>query len=286
MKIKKSIFFAVILLGNMCVSVPRQTLSTENPEVNRHRSAKLLSAFFGLDNALPFRSVALWRSAPGQDGMPLVFSHEIDPKTLDISDFQILTSKGEIHFPSFATFAPALEAFELRTVLLIGEFGNFPENEPKEITIVGELKSRDGQNFIGQKIRITPLNEGPYISYAEYFDFGRSYPYNESERGNDCPRSRTALVVRIVWAGGVRALDGRELGNNDLKKFRIQMTSGKKNWVTSPFQIADTDDNDNNVDLCISENGIPKSVEVDANTAIDPRGDANPFTKKEILSRW
>lgn len=284
---KRKIFLLIFLiLCSTCISVPKQTLSEEIPEVNKSRNAKLLSAFFGLDNELPFRSIALWRSAPGKDGMPLVFSHEIDPTTLDISDFQIVTSKGEILFPSFATFAPALEAFELRTVLLIGEFGNHPDNEPKEITIVGELKSRDGQSFLGQKIQVTPLVEGPYISYAEYFDFGRSYPYNESERGKDCPRSETAVVVRIVWAGGVRAVDGQELGDRELKRFRVIMTSGKKSWTTSPFRIADIDDNDNNIDLCISENGIPKSVEVDANTAIDPRGDANPFTQKEILSRW
>ncbi|MCG6167262.1 hypothetical protein [Leptospira sanjuanensis] len=285
MKINKSILFAVVLLGNMCISIPQHTLSLENSAAGRDRKAKLLSAFFGLDNGLPFRSIALWRYAPGKDGMPLVFSHEIDPATLDILDFQIITAKGEILSPSFATFAPALEAFELRTVLLIGEFGNHPDNEPKEIAIVGELKSRDGQNFFGQKVAVTPLNEGPYISYAEYFNFEPSYPYNESERGKDCPRTETAVVVRTVWAGGVRAIDGQELGDRDLKRFRIRMKAGKKTWFVHPFRIADIDDNDNNIDLCISEKGIPISVEAEANTAIDPRGDANPFTKKEILSR-
>ncbi|MDV6234545.1 hypothetical protein CH379_002750 [Leptospira ellisii] len=286
MKKRKTILIALIFLWNACISVPKYDLSREIPEVNQRRKAKLISAFFGLDNTLPFRSIALWRYAPGKDGLPLVFTHEIDPTTMDPSDFRIVTRKGEILYPSFATFAPALEAFELRTVLLIGEFGNHPDNEPQEIAVVGELKSRDGQNLIGQKIRVTPLTEGPYISYAEYFDFGRSYPHNESERGKDCPLSETAQVVRIVWAGGVRALDGLELGDRELKRFRVHMNSGKKNWVIHPFRIEDTNDNDNNIDLCISEKGIPKFVEVDADTVIDPRGDPNPYTKSEIVSRW
>ncbi|EMP06315.1 hypothetical protein LEP1GSC124_0586, partial [Leptospira interrogans serovar Pyrogenes str. 200701872] len=35
--------------------------------------------------------------------------------------------------------------------MLIGQFGDHPDNEPNEVVIVGELKSRDGQNLIGQK---------------------------------------------------------------------------------------------------------------------------------------
>nr|WP_225913529.1 hypothetical protein [Leptospira yasudae] len=283
---RKIFLLTMIFLYFACLSVPKYNVSQEIPQISKNRNAKMISAFFGLDNALPFRSIALWRNAPGKDGMPLVFSHEIDPATLDILDFQIITAKGEILTPSFATFAPALEAFELRTVLLIGEFGNYPDNEPKEIEIVGELKSRDGQNFFGQKVAVTSLNEGPYISYAEYFNFEHSYPYNESERGKDCPRTETAVVVRTVWAGGVRAIDGQELSDRELKRFRIRMKAGKKTWFTHPFRIADIDDNDNNIDLCISEKGIPTAVEVEANTAIDPRGDSNPFTKKEVLSRW
>ncbi|EMJ94206.1 hypothetical protein LEP1GSC194_0161 [Leptospira alstonii serovar Sichuan str. 79601] len=261
-------------------------MSSNVPEIGKSRKAKLLSAFFGLDNALPLRSIVLWRSAPGKDGMPLVFSHEIDPTTLDVSDFRILTMKGEIFYPSFVTFVPALEPFELRTVLLIGEFGNHPDNEPTEVVIVGELLTRDGQNLTGQKIQVTPLVAGPFISYAEYFDFSRSYPYNDSKRGGDCPFSETAVVVRTVWAGGVRAPDGQELGDRELKKFRIEMISGKNKLTVFPFKIADTDDNDNNIDLCIAEKGIPKFVEVEANTAVDPRDDKNPYTKIEILSRW
>ncbi|WP_167883232.1 hypothetical protein [Leptospira adleri] len=276
----------LLLLFGSCISAPTYRLSIKNPPINHTRKATIISAFFGLDNALPLRSMYLWKNAPGKDGMPLVFSHEIDPSTLDASDFQILTKKGELLAVPFATFRPALEEFELRTVLLIGEFGDFPENEPVEVRIIGDLKSRDGQNYRGQKARVTSLTEGPFLSYAEHFELGPDYPYNETERGADCPKFKTVSVVRTVWSGGVRATDGKELGIRELKRFKIKLLNEKKTLTVFPFQIADIEDNDNNVDLCIDQKGIPIEVEVLENTAIDPRDDPNPFTKIKILSRW
>ena len=76
----------------------------------------------------------------GNDGIPIVFSHEIDPQTLDASDFQIKTQKGDIVGIEHASYRPAVEEFELRTLLLIGEYGNHPDNEPIEVTIVGDVQ--------------------------------------------------------------------------------------------------------------------------------------------------
>ena len=105
----------------------------------------MLSAFFGLDDALNQKARLIWRKAPGKDGMPIVFSHEIDPSTLEASDFQIKTQKGDIRGVEFVSYKPAVEEFELRTLLLIGDYGEYPDNEPAEVEIVGELKTRDGQ---------------------------------------------------------------------------------------------------------------------------------------------
>lgn len=130
--------------------------------------------------------------------MPIVFSHEIDPKTLDASDFQIKTQKGDILGIEHVSYRPAVEEFELRTLLLIGEYGNHPDNEPIEVEIVGELKSRDGQDLKGQKIAVTPLLDGPFISYAEYFMLDDQYSYVKKGNGCDCPKSETQVVVRVV----------------------------------------------------------------------------------------
>jgi len=77
-----------------CKQLPDYTLSKENPEINKSRKATILSAFFGLDNAMPLKSIGIWSKAPGKDGMPLVFSHEIDPATLNQQVFKITTQKG------------------------------------------------------------------------------------------------------------------------------------------------------------------------------------------------
>lgn len=105
------------------------------------------------------------------------------PSTLPI--FKSLQRK-ENCFP-FPLLRSALEEFELRTILLLGEFGNFPENKPVEVRIINDLRSRDGQSFQGQKISVPSLAEGPVLSYAEHFELGPDYPYNETERGTDCP---------------------------------------------------------------------------------------------------
>ena len=78
----------------------------------------MLSAYFGLDNSMPQRSIGIWSKAPGKDGMPLVFSHEIAPATLNPNVLQRTTQKGYNLNVAFVTFKPAIEEFELRTILL------------------------------------------------------------------------------------------------------------------------------------------------------------------------
>ena len=282
----KNSLFILLFLTLGCKQLPDYTLSKENPEINKSRKATILSAFFGLDNAMPLKSMGIWSKAPGKDGMPLVFSHEIDPATLNQQVFKITTQKGDRMNVAFATFKPAIEAFELRTILLIGKFGNAPDNEPKEVEIIGDLKTRDGQNLKGQKIMVTPLKDGPFISYAEYFSLANDYPFIEKGAGCDCPKTETKTIVRTVWAGGVKALNGKELGKSELTSFTISIIQNADTIKVHPFLIADIDDNDNNIDLCIKEEGTPILVEVKGNIAIDPRGDKNSNTKLKIIGRW
>lgn len=282
----KLILFSVLSLLISCQQIPDYILSEKNPPIDKTREAKMRSAFFGLDNGLTPKSRLIWRKAPGKDGMPIVFSHEIDPETLDASDFQIKTQKGEIRGVEFVSFKPAIEAFELRTVLLIGEYGDYPDNEPIEVEITGELKSRDGQDLKGQKISVTPLADGPFISYAEYFKIDDQYPYVEKGNGCDCPKSETQVVVRTVWSGGVRSKEGKEIGGAELSHFHIKLVHENDTIEVMPFQIADLNDNENNIDLCIKEVGIPIAVKADENIAIDPNDDLNPATEMKVESRW
>ena len=274
----------VLLVG--CGQVPDYILSDTLPPVDKTRKANMLPAFFGLDDGLTQRARLIWRKAPGKDGMPIVFSHEIDPATLDATDFQVKTQKGEIREVEFVSYKPAVEEYELRTLLLIGKYGEYPDNEPVEVEIVGELKTRDGQEMKGQKIAVTPLLEGPFISYAEYFKIDDEYPYVEKGNGCDCPKAETAVVVRAVWSGGVRSKEGKELGDAELKHFHVKLLVANDTIVVNPFQLADLGDNENNIDLCIKQAGIPISVRADEKIAIDPNDDLNPDTEREIISRW
>jgi ketosteroid isomerase-like protein len=261
-------------------------LSDSVPEIDKTREAKILTAFFGLDNGLTFRARAIYRKAQGKDGMPLVFSHELDPKTLQGADFAVTTKNGTVHIVEAASFLPANEEFELRTVLLIGEYGNHTDNPPVSVEVVGDLMARTGQNFKGQSIKVIPLEEGPILSYAEYFTFDEKYPYIKKGRGCDCPKEETKMIVKVVWAGGVRAVNGKELGDNEKDNFVVTMVNGSDTIKVTPFKLADLGDSENNIDLCIKESGIPILVQVNENIAIDPNNDKNPRTEIKILSRW
>jgi hypothetical protein len=278
------LFFGI---GTGCKKFHREILLSDTvPEIDKTREAKVVTAFFGLDNGLTQKARALYRKAPGKDGMPLVFSLEIDPATLDASDFKVTSKNGTVYTVEAATLLPANEEFELRTVLLIGEYGDYPDNPPVSVNISGDLMSRTGQNFKGQTIAVIPLEEGPILSYAEYFTLTDDYPYVASGYGCDCPKEETQLVVKAVWSGGVRALNGDELGQNEVDDFIITLVKDEDTVTVSPFQLADIDDNDNNIDLCLDESGIPILLQVNEKVAIDPRGDKNPETKVAIKSRW
>ncbi len=281
--------FILLMVGAISIfwfQVSRIKLSETLPEIDKKREAKVLTAFFGIDSDLPLFASLLYIRALGKDGMPLVFSHEVDPNSLDVSDFEITTQNGTRFQADHVTLMPANEEFELRTTLLIGEYGDHPENPPVSVKIVGDLWSRAGQNFKGQIVEVIPLPAGPVLSYSEYFTFDEDYPYVERGRGCDCPKEDTRLVVRTVWSGGVRALNGKDLGPNEIDNFKVTLVQGLDTLIVTPYQLADLGDNDNNIDLCLKETGIPIRVEVDENIAIDPRGDSNPKTGIQVQSRW
>lgn len=280
----------VVLLGSACGKISNLRrdvrMSATVPDIDRSREAKILTAFFGLDNGLTPQSRILYWNAPGKDGMPVIFSLEVDPASLDATDFQVTTRDGSTFSVEAVTLLPAEEEFELRTALLIGDYGNHPDNPPVRVTITGDLMSRTGVNFKGQSKEVIPLAEGPVLSYAEYFTLKEDYPYVEKGGGCDCPRDLTQMVVKAVWAGGVRALSGEELGANELSAFVVTMVAGADTVEVSPFQLADLSDNDNNIDLCLKAAGVPIKLTVAAHTAIDPRDDPNPRTEVQVVSRW
>ena len=139
------------------------TLPTEQDAIGQE--AHIRSAFFGLDNGLPFGANRICLGASGKDGMPVVLSHTIDPETLQPEDFRVVTRAGAERTPHCVTLRPARDEGELRTVLLIGEFGDAATDPPVKVLVVDDLLS-DGTtgvplNFRGTETPVIPLDAGP-----------------------------------------------------------------------------------------------------------------------------
>lgn len=64
--------------------------------------------------------------------MPVVLGSEIDQTTLDLDDFEVQRASGELGTLACVTLRPSTDLGELRTVLLIGEFGS-PDDPPVEV---------------------------------------------------------------------------------------------------------------------------------------------------------
>jgi len=240
----------------------------------------LISAFFGLDHALPNAANELCSGAGGQNGMPVVFPLELDVETIQAGDFKVQTRSGKSHSVLCVTPAPAFDSGELRTILLIGDYGN-QKDPPVRVSVVGNLlDSSQKQNFKGQSISVIPLEAGPTIVLAQ-----KAPKAEWSEKNSEatvCP-SKTLQVVRITWAGGVTRADGKDVGEDERKAYRVTLKrpDGSESTVT-PFALADLNDNDNNHDLCLDLEGTATQVSFKAGLLVDPRGDVNPDTQLKV----
>ncbi len=237
----------------------------------------LLSAFFGLDNALPFRANMLCLGASGQDGMPVVLSRTIDPDTLQPEDFQIVTRSGSVRTPHCVTLRPAQDPGELRTVLLIGEFGDAPDDPPASVTVVGDLMTEalPATNFRGASTKVIPLEAGPSLVLAERLP--QSDWYQET-RGTACPAGMQQ-VVRVTWAGGVRLPSRDEAGDAERQLYRVtvERRNGTRDDVVH-VALADLNDGDNNHLLCLDTADPALAVRFPAGHLVDPNQDLNPET--------
>ncbi|MGF1605826.1 MAG: hypothetical protein ACFB22_05760 [Rhodothalassiaceae bacterium] len=263
-----------------------RTADAALPRKSGGQSAELLSAFFGLDNALPRRSWLICRRAPGKDGMPVIFSTEIDHRTMQAGDFQVTTASGATGRVHCATLLPATDAGELRTVLLVGEFGDAAADPPVRVNIVGHLHSLDGAlDFHGAEAEVVPLARGPSLVMAEILDptapdLGLGQRRTD---GDDCPSEGIKQAVRVVWAGGVTLENGDELGDaeRDLYRVMVRAADGTERVIT-PVALADLGDGDNNHLLCLDTADTPVSVSFPGGVLTDPSDDLNPATSVAV----
>jgi hypothetical protein len=256
---------------------------------SKGREASLLVAFFGLDNGLPgVANKGVCPGAGGKDGMPVIFSREIDVSTMQAGDFRVTRTSGKVGSITCVTLAPADDAGELRTALLAGEFGS-PEDQPAEVEIVGNILSMDkAVNFKSTRVNATRLEAGATMVFAENIpeqrlELGKRGTDLRWGGGTGCPVG-TKAIVGVTWAGGVSKPGGGEIDGKEMSQYRVTLrTSTGKPLEVAPFVVADLIDGDNNHRLCLSEEGVPEAVFFPAGYLVDPRGDLNPDTRIQIV---
>lgn len=237
--------------------------------------SRILSAYHGLD-PLPALATRLCGLAPvrDQDGMPVIFSVQIDDATISPTAFAVETSTGEIVTPLCATLRPAVEPLERRTVLLIGPFSR-GDALPASVEVVEQLEDVDGNSLAGLKIeKVTALAAGPSLVLAERF------AASAAGLDGECPGG-TAQAVQLTWEGGVTGPGGADLGEAQRTAMSILLENGE---TVHPLLLAD-DDPDNHVIACIVETSPAVSVSVAAGFFHDPGDDANPKTEINVISK-
>lgn len=242
---------------------------------------KILSAFFGLDNSqrIRFRTVFACRGFKGSDGMPVIFSKEIDENTLDPGDFRVTTASGKVGRVGCVTLRPADEPGEKRTVLVIGHYGS-RDDQPVTVEITGDLMSLDGRvNFKGTQADVIPLEAGPTMILSEIVP-----PENwQLGTSGNCPRDGVNSVVRVTWTGGITKPGGAEIDDKERQLYRVTIRKADGGLATvTPIAIADLSDNDNNHDLCLGIAGEALSVFFPAGALTDPNEDLNPDTEVKV----
>ena len=237
---------------------------------------RILSAYHGLDPLPAQAIIGLCGMAPvsGQDGMPVVFSAQINGDTLSPTAFAVEISSGERVTPLCVTLRPALEPLEQRTVLLIGPFS--PEDSlPVGIEIMEQLEDVDGNSLVGLRSEeVTALASGPSLVLAERF------APNTSGLDGECPAD-TAQALQLTWGGGVTGPAGADLDEAQRTAISILLENGNR---VTPLSLGD-DDPDNHVIACVAETSPAVSVSVAAGFFHDPGDDANPETRIGVISR-
>jgi hypothetical protein len=257
----------------------KDTTQIHNYDHSLESTGALVSAFYGLDDALPFfASYFLCGEFGHRDGMPVVFSQELDLNTVEAGDFAVAFERGTTQV-ACVTPAPATDQGEFRTLLLVGNFGSM-SNPPIDVTVTGNLVSLDHRtNFKNTQVRVTPLEAGPSLVYAEIVDvehwqLGRQSTMFPFGGGDGCPLG-TKQVVRVVWSGGVTKPGGEEIDDLERKAYRVSLIDGS---AVTPFAIGDLGDGDNNHELCLKSGMQAQRVEFPAGLLTDPREDLNPAT--------
>jgi hypothetical protein len=219
--------------------------------------------------------------------MPVIFSTEIDHTTMQAGDFRSRPRPGASGEMLCVTLLPATDAGELRTVLLVGEFGAAETDPPVRSRSSGHLHSLDGTlDFRGAQVDVTPLAPGSEPRDGRNRGWVRAghgaWPAPH-RRGTIARPTASLQAVRVVWAGGVTLENGDEPGDaeRDLYRVTVRAADGTQREIT-PVALADLGDGDNNHLLCLDTADTPISVSFPEGILTDPNDDLNPATSVAV----
>lgn len=215
--------------------------------------------------------------------MPIIFNSEIDVATLEPGDLKVTQASGRLGEINCLTMAPADDEGELRTALLVGQFGNLAD-PPVRVEVTGNVHSIDGTtNFRGASADVTALEDGPSLVWGEVvpkeqWAIGAAATGIPFGGGSGCPEE-TRQVVRVTWGGGVTKPNGSpaNVEERHLYKVTVSELSGQEKNIT-PIGLADLGDGDNNHKLCLDTEYQVLAVSFPAGHLTDPRDDLNPAT--------
>jgi hypothetical protein len=249
-------FISLTLVACAPNSRPSRTALDDQPP-------RMVSAFFGLDNAIEGLRYK------GADGMPVTFSKRVqDPSSLEPEAFTVITLSGSRVHPLRATTRPADEVSKRHTVLLIGEFGNEPEDPPVKVEVTGNLILAGGDDARGLSVKVTPLIVGPSLVMA--------YAVNPKDLAGDFPPETKQIIVAI-WNGGVQPIE-RVTYKNHLQGYSVETSDGK---IVQPIGLGDIG-GDNYEYLYLDTEATALRVSMKSNLLMDPRSDGNLATSIEV----
>jgi hypothetical protein len=197
-------------------------------------------------------------SPDGNDGLVVVFPVEIDPTSVEADRFSVVLADGRRVTPDRATLAPANEADENRTVLLIGDLGHPVRNPASHVMVVRLLHAEDGRVLRGLASDVSPLSEADAVVRAE--------PIPVGER--TCQGARQ--VIRTYWTDLLGDVE-----RDELTRVHVILEGGTK---VSPTRFDDhpvdpaESGSDNVLDLCLDTDEPARTVHVDAAAFTDAAG--------------
>jgi hypothetical protein len=252
-------FIALTIAGCSPGPTPPRTDLDDQP-------ARMASAFFGLDNAIQALRYK------GADGMPVTFSKRVaDPDSLEPEMFTVISRSGKRVHPLRVTTRPADETSKRHSVLLIGEFGNEPDDPPVKVKVTGQLILAGGDNAQGLSVDVTPLNDGPSLVLA--------YAVSPEDIPDDDVPPETKQVIVAIWNGGVTPMEGVSAENHRLG-YSFETENGS---TVQPIGVGDIG-GDNYEYLYLDTEETALRVNIKSGLLMDPRGDVNPATSVEVAA--